>query len=113
MPANLTQCVTIPPTAPILSHVAVAMAIELPDERCPPMRYLCHSNQSDSLCMLRAVHLPTNLSAFGFRICTPPLPVHIQEILMRVHMFSCRPRVVLTLYLKHGLNLTLDVAVRV
>lgn len=32
---------------------------------------------------------------------------------MRVHMFGSRPRVVLTLYLKLGLNSTLDVAVRV
>lgn len=74
--------------------------------------------------MLTAAHLPTNLSAVGFGICTFPSlffsffllslpPVHVQEILMRVHMFSCRPRVVLTLYLKRGLNLTLDVAERV
>lgn len=74
------------------------------------MRYLHHSNQSDSLFMLTAAHLPTNLSVFGFRT-PPPIPVHTQEILMRVLMFSCRLRVVLTFHLKLGLNLTLDVAV--
>ena len=54
------------------SHVAVAMAIEFPDESCPQMRGLRHRNRSDSLCMLTAVHLPTNLSAVGFRIRTFP-----------------------------------------
>lgn len=68
----MTQYVTSLPTAPILSHVAVAMAIEFPDESCPPMRCLRHSNRSDSLFMLTAAHLPTNLSAVGFRICTFP-----------------------------------------
>lgn len=64
----MTQYVTSPPTAPVLNHPAVAMAIEFPDESCPPMRCLRHSNQTDSLFMLTAVHLPTNLSAAGFRI---------------------------------------------
>lgn len=41
------------------------------------------------------------------------LHAHIQEILMRAHMFSARLIVVLTLYLKLGLNSTLDAAVRV
>lgn len=99
------------------SHVAVAMAIEFPDLSCPQMRCLRHRNRSDSLCMLTAVHLPTNLSAVGFRIRTFPFlfspPLHIQEILMRVHMFGSRPREVLTLYLKLGLNSTRDDAVRV
>lgn len=40
-------------------------------------------------------------------------PLHVQKIPMRVHMFSSRPRVVLTLYLKLGLNSTLDAALRV
>lgn len=79
MPANLTQCVTIPPTAPILSHMVVAMAIELSDESCPPMRYLHHSNQSDSLFMLTVAHLPTNLSVFGFRTCTPHPRTHTRD----------------------------------
>lgn len=51
-------------------HMVVAMAIELSDESCTPVRYLHHSNQSDSLFMLTAVHQPTNLSVLGFRICT-------------------------------------------
>lgn len=114
----MTQCVTGPPTAPFLSHAAVAMAIEFPDESCPPMRCLRHCNRSDSLLMLTVERLTTNLSAVGFRICAfpfspHPLLLHIQEILMRVHMFRSRPRVVLTLYLKLGLHSTLDVAVRV
>ncbi len=119
--SNISACkydtVCQKPSHCSLSHVAVAMAIEFSDESCPPMRCLRHSNRSDRLFMLTAAHLPTNLSAVGFRICTFPFffypPLHVQEILMRVHMFSSRLRVVLTLYLKLGLNTTLDAAVRV
>lgn len=68
----MAQYVTSPPTVPILSHLAVAMAIQLPDESCPPMRCIRHSNRSGSLILLTAINLPTNLSAVGFRNCIFP-----------------------------------------
>lgn len=112
----MAQYVTSPPTVPILSHLAVAMAIQFPDESCPPMRCIRHSNRSGSLILLTAINLPTNLSAVGFiklHISFLPRLLYLQESLMRAHVFGSRLRVVLTLYLKLGLNSTLDVAVRV
>lgn len=63
-----------------------------------------HSNQSECL---PEVHLPINLSAVDFRICPFP-PLLRTKILMRVHVFGWRARVLLTLYLKREQNLTHD-----
>ena len=73
MPKNIVQYVTNPTTAPILSKAAVATAVHFPDESCPPMRCLRHSNRANSLFMLTAAHIPTNLSAVGLGIHTFPL----------------------------------------
>lgn len=62
------------------------------------------SRQSECL---PEVHLPIHFLAASFRICSfPPLPHTAQKILMRVHVCSRRARVLLTLYLKQGWNLT-------
>lgn len=68
----MTQYVTNSPAALLLNRPTVAMAIEFPDESCPPMRCLRHRNRTDRLLVPTAVHLPTNLFAVGFRICAFP-----------------------------------------
>lgn len=111
----MTQYVTSPPTASFLNYPTVTMAIEFPDESCPPMRCIRHSNRTDRLFMLTAVHLLTNLSAVGFKKRKTFLffPRYTYKRSRWECTFSSRPRVVLTLYLKLGLNSTLDAGVRV
>lgn len=66
-----------------------------------------HPNQSERL---PEGHLPINLLAVGFRICSFPVFLRTaQKILMRVHVFGRRSRVLLTFYLKREWNLTHDV----
>lgn len=67
-----------------------------------------HSNQSECL---PEVHLSMHLSAVGFRICPfSPLLHTAQTILMRVHVFGWRARVLLTFYLEREWNLIRDAA---